>query len=686
MSKHLFVWPLFFCLAFLSGRAQNVFINEFHYDNVGTDANEGIEIAGPAGTSLNCYQLLLYNGGTGNTYNTLTLSGTIPDLCNGFGTVFFPTSLQNGPDGFALVLDSTVCFGSAPPIVIQFLSYEGSFVANNGAAVGMTSDSLPTDEATPVPVGSSVQLTGNGNSYPDFTWAINSSSHNAINSGQSFNGACAAIVATQLSFFQEPTGCILSSDNFGLNVCGTNGGGAIDGSFNETVTLTVQSGPGNLVGSNSVTAVGGCASFSGLSFDAPGTYVLTATSTSFTQSSSNIYISAQCSTCPSLTGSVIDACGSNEGRNEILFFYSGDYAVPLSYPDFNLTYGASSPPATSYSNGFSSNAAYVANLNTTAGCTIFQDAAGMNAIPPNSAFMLMRSNPDFTYDFSPWCGQTVYAVFVTDANWVEIGNFKNCVDCGAGQNGNDPRFFRTDFSSLSNGASCDFTYSYTPCTDLVCPGLGTGNSSGDGVHWPYGGGGIDSAWNQCTPDLLTLLPVEYELPLQGYREGDRVRLNWSTASEQQAAHFVVERKDAYSGDFLPIGQQNAIGNAQQATYYSFFDHLPPSGTLYYRLRQVDVNGEFAYSQVLAIKPFVGHFTPSVALSPQGDWIEFGLPDEGLARIRILDLNGRLLHAETDIDLRQKAQVRLRTDAFASGLYLYEIGLAGQLFTGKFIIQ
>lgn len=60
----------------------DVYINEFHYDNVGVDAGEFIEIAGPAGTDLSTFSLTLYNGATGALYDAPILSGTIPDEGN----------------------------------------------------------------------------------------------------------------------------------------------------------------------------------------------------------------------------------------------------------------------------------------------------------------------------------------------------------------------------------------------------------------------------------------------------------------------------------------------------------------------------------------------------------------------------------------------------------------------------
>ena len=101
----------------------DVFINELHYDNDGTDANEKVEIAGTAGTSLAGWKVLLYNGGDGRLYSTINLSGTLPSQSGGHGTlVFAATGAQNGaPDGLAPV--------NASGTVVQFLSYEGTFTA-----------------------------------------------------------------------------------------------------------------------------------------------------------------------------------------------------------------------------------------------------------------------------------------------------------------------------------------------------------------------------------------------------------------------------------------------------------------------------------------------------------------------------------------------------------------------------
>jgi len=143
-----------------------VFINEIHYDNSGTDEGEAIEIAGPAGTDLTGWSLMLYNGNGGVSYDTEALSGFLPDQDNGYGTLYWewPTNgIQNGsPDGLALV--------SPHDVVEQFLCYEGTFTATDGPAAGLSCDDIGVQESSGTAVVDSLQLTGTGSHYEDFSW------------------------------------------------------------------------------------------------------------------------------------------------------------------------------------------------------------------------------------------------------------------------------------------------------------------------------------------------------------------------------------------------------------------------------------------------------------------------------------------------------------------------------------
>jgi len=160
-----------------------VFINEIHYDNTGTDAGEAIEIAGPAGTDLTGWSIVLYNGSNGAVYDTDVLAGSIPDQVDGYGTISlsYPVNgIQNGsPDGIALVDPLSA--------VVQFLSYEGTFAAVGGPAHGLTSTDIGVAEAGSELIGQSLQLSGTGLTYGDFEWTgPGASTFGAVNNGQAF--------------------------------------------------------------------------------------------------------------------------------------------------------------------------------------------------------------------------------------------------------------------------------------------------------------------------------------------------------------------------------------------------------------------------------------------------------------------------------------------------------------------
>ncbi|MBF9034438.1 ExeM/NucH family extracellular endonuclease [Rhodobacterales bacterium HKCCE2091] len=132
-------------------------INEFHYDNEGTDTGEFIEVRVAAGTDVSTLTVELYNGSNGALYNTLAVAGGVfgTDGSYDYYVLNLPANgLQNGaPDGLALV------DGGA---VIEFLSYEGSFTAVDGSAAGMASLDIGVSEAGDTPVGQSLQRSADG--------------------------------------------------------------------------------------------------------------------------------------------------------------------------------------------------------------------------------------------------------------------------------------------------------------------------------------------------------------------------------------------------------------------------------------------------------------------------------------------------------------------------------------------
>jgi hypothetical protein len=145
----------------------NAWINEFHYENIGTDVGEFIEVVieNSAIFDLSDFSVSLYNGGDGAVYGTESGNNFNQGSTNN-GFTFYtwhPGSIQNGsPDGFSVNYK-----GEA----IQLLSYEGTFTATDGPASGMVSSDVgPSQSNTSTLPGLSLQLLGTGNQYQHFHW------------------------------------------------------------------------------------------------------------------------------------------------------------------------------------------------------------------------------------------------------------------------------------------------------------------------------------------------------------------------------------------------------------------------------------------------------------------------------------------------------------------------------------
>lgn len=140
-------------------------INEFHYDDQGADSNEFVEIVVPYNfTDFANLTLSLYDGATGQVYNSFTADkftqGAVQDSFLLLSMSI--NGIQDGPDGFCLDYKGNV---------IQFLSYEGVFNAQDGPALGLTSTDIGLSEDGTDPAGNSLQLSGQGTIYREFSWS-----------------------------------------------------------------------------------------------------------------------------------------------------------------------------------------------------------------------------------------------------------------------------------------------------------------------------------------------------------------------------------------------------------------------------------------------------------------------------------------------------------------------------------
>ncbi|MBA3899983.1 MAG: DUF2341 domain-containing protein, partial [Bacteroidetes bacterium] len=135
-------------------------------------------------------------------------------------------------------------------------------------------------------------------------------------------------------------------------------------------------------------------------------------------------------------------------------------------------------------------------------------------------------------------------------------------------------------------------------------------------------------------------PVTW-LNFDGYLNNNEVKLNWSTASEIDAAYFHVQRsKDAIS--FETIGGVKANGNTFSVSNYKFTDPKPLAGVSYYRLKQVDYDGNFNFSKLVAVDFIRINGQIKIYPNPSKDYITIETTNESLGNVKLSDFSGRVI--------------------------------------------
>lgn len=363
-------------------------------------------------------------------------------------------------------------------------------------------------------------------------------------------------------------------------------------------------------------------------------------------------ITATCAICPQMTGALINACNGscNEGDNEILFFNSGDFSIPVAPANIIVRYENVNPATVNYTESFTTNPGAINAFNTSAGCgTLFYDASVIGTIPPNSVFMIMRSSTCYGFDFSAFCGlSAVYVLFSTDASWVVGGNFVNGGAAGV------LRYFRTDFSAVASGCVIDYNYE---------PFLLSGGGDGDAVSWGTNGGAAIQYFNNgCNPPL-TVLPVEI-IHFTAIRDANKTFIKWISASENNIQFYSLE-KSSDGIHFTNLAKINAAGNSNSEIQYEVLDDEANEGTIYYRLSYTDYNGDLKIHQTITIEN-PDSFTFKVFPNPAHEFITISSAESiSLSSIEIINQIGVLVKTENIIikDFPAKVFIQELPDGF-----------------------
>jgi hypothetical protein len=177
-------------------------------------------------------------------------------------------------------------------------------------------------------------------------------------------------------------------------------------------------------------------------------------------------------------------------------------------------------------------------------------------------------------------------------------------------------------------------------------------------------------------DAPVIIPLPVELVyFTATVRNNQAHLEWLTASEQDNDRFEVERSlDAKS--FEKIGTVKGKGTTSLETKYKFTDRTPVQGTVYYRLKQVDFDGEFAYSNIIAVtaKGLANELATQVYPNPFQDRVKVTLtsPNAQQAQMVLYDLNGkRVLSKTLDLDAGIN-EMELQLQQLQSGMYILKI--------------
>ena len=192
-------------------------------------------------------------------------------------------------------------------------------------------------------------------------------------------------------------------------------------------------------------------------------------------------------------------------------------------------------------------------------------------------------------------------------------------------------------------------------------------------NWSQSGLAFTLDFNPASTASLdcTILPVEL-IGLNAHPHDAVVDLAWTTLSEQNSAHFVVERS-ADARDFAAIGTLPAQGHSVVATDYRYTDAQPLPGMNYYRLLQVDHDGQGRLSNVVsALYSGLGNgpvVLPNPAHAHADVYWAQGL--EGMTHLRITDARGRLVRT---LNIGSGAGQRMTMDLEGLDAGPYVLGL------------
>jgi len=172
------------------------------------------------------------------------------------------------------------------------------------------------------------------------------------------------------------------------------------------------------------------------------------------------------------------------------------------------------------------------------------------------------------------------------------------------------------------------------------------------------------------------LPVELTA-FAAQRQSDKsVAIRWTTASEKNSSRFEVQRS-LNGRDFVTVATVVAQGTSMKPTAYTALDQAAPAAMLYYRLKQVDLDGTVAYSPIATVAGTGA--TSKVLLYPNPAHSSISFITEAATPYRVLNQLGQaVLHGTTET-----GTAKVGVEQLPTGLYFIELQTATGRVVQKF---
>ncbi|HNE51145.1 MAG TPA: T9SS type A sorting domain-containing protein, partial [Chitinophagales bacterium] len=174
----------------------------------------------------------------------------------------------------------------------------------------------------------------------------------------------------------------------------------------------------------------------------------------------------------------------------------------------------------------------------------------------------------------------------------------------------------------------------------------------------------------------------------GWNQGNVNKLKWVTASEFNTAYYEIQRS-VVSGAWDVIGQKLAAGNSNAQLTYDFTDNNPVIGDNYYRLKMVDKDGTFKYSNVIDIpisEAVVNNFT-RIYPNPTGGNLNVEIQSIALydTKLTVHDVLGKKVFEKPITLSKGLNTMQFDFSQLAQGTYIIQFADAdGKLHTTKFV--